>query len=63
MNLFGFDVPMPVIAILIGLFVLFSMRKRKISSLRKEDKRLGLQLSIAEKKQRLKDIKKKNSSW
>ena len=57
MNLFGIDIPMPVIVVFVLIIVWMSMQKRKIPNLKKEDKRLGYEISIAKKKQELQDLK------
>ena len=57
MTLFGIDIPMPIIIIFVLIIVWMSMQKRKIPNLKKEDKRLGYEISIAKKKQELKDLK------
>ena len=60
---FGFgNIPAPVIALIILMFFYYAMRKKKIRTLRKEDKRLGLEISVARKKQELKALQDKEKA-
>jgi len=60
---FGFgNIPVPVIALLIIFVFIIMTKKKKIRTLRKEDRRLGYELSIARKKQELQNLKEKEQA-
>lgn len=57
---FGFGaIPLPVIALLVILVLVYSMRKKKVATLRKENDRLKAEISNAHLKQELKELKDK----
>lgn len=60
---FGFgNIPTPIIALVILLFLFYTMRKKKIKQLKKEDTRLTYEISVARKRAELSALKEKEKA-